>query len=80
MAVGLYNSDSVVRNISTDISAVWRGFDPSAPPYRVNAATTAFVRDVWQRKDLGVFNGTFTAEAIGAHDTRVLKFSRPKPT
>ena len=32
----------------------------------------AHVRDLWARKDLGVFAGSFTAKALGAHATSLL--------
>ena len=34
--------------------------------------TQCAVRDIWQRKDLGVFHANFTAAAVGAHDAALL--------
>jgi hypothetical protein len=36
------------------------------------AGTRCAVRDIWQRKDLGTFSDTFTAAAVGAHDSAFL--------
>lgn len=33
------------------------------------------VRDVWQRKDLGIFTQSFTAKAVGEHDSAFLMLS-----
>jgi hypothetical protein len=75
IAVGLYNSDSVPRNITANISLVWKGFSGAAAADS-NTTSTAQVRDVWQQRDLGVFSGTFTADAIPPHGTSLLKFSK----
>ena len=34
--------------------------------------TTCHVRDVWARKDLGTFTGSYTGKAIGSHDSAFL--------
>ena len=36
------------------------------------AGTRCAVRDIWQRKDLGAFTASFTAAAVGAHDSAFL--------
>ena len=36
------------------------------------AGARCAVRDIWQRKDLGAFTDTFTAAAVGAHDSAFL--------
>ncbi len=37
------------------------------------------VRDLWARKDLGSFEGGFTATGLGQHEHRMLKVGRPGP-
>jgi hypothetical protein len=34
--------------------------------------TNCSVRDIWQRKDLGDFTASFTAAAVGVHDSAFL--------
>ena len=38
----------------------------------IGIAGTAAVRDLWQRKDLGLFSGSFSA-AVGEHQMMLLK-------
>ena len=41
------------------------------------------VRDLWERRDLGVFEGSFTAKALGEHGSMMLKIGKkgkPLPT
>ena len=75
MAVGLFNGNSKARNITCDIAAVWKGYSGLAA-HTSTSGSSAVIRNVWQRRDLGVFNGTFTAQDVGVHDTVVLKFTR----
>jgi hypothetical protein len=35
------------------------------------------VRDLWQRKDLGIYTNQFTAKALAQHDHRLLKIGTP---
>jgi len=38
------------------------------------------VRDLWERKDLGVFEGSFTAASLGRHEHRFIKVGTPGGT
>jgi len=37
------------------------------------------VRDLWARRDLGEFNGHFTAQGLTQHEHRMIKVGRPGP-
>ncbi len=37
------------------------------------------VRDLWARKDLGLFNDSFTAHDLGQHEHKMIKVGRPGP-
>ena len=76
MAVGLYNSDNKPRNITADIAEVLRGYTSRAS--HSSADASANVRDVWQRKELGLFTGKYTAHDVDVHETKVLKFTKAK--
>ena len=39
------------------------------------APAGAAVRDVWGRRDLGSFNGTFTSAGVAVHETRIYRLS-----
>ncbi|MCA8975740.1 MAG: NPCBM/NEW2 domain-containing protein [Planctomycetes bacterium] len=46
---------------------------------QIGLAGTQSVRDLWARKDLGSFEGGFTAAGLGQHEHRMLKVGRPGP-
>jgi hypothetical protein len=36
------------------------------------------VRDLWQKKDVGIFSGNYTAKALGPHASQMLKLFTAK--
>jgi len=63
-AVALYNEDNQPKDLRVSFGALGAGFE------------TAAVRDLWARKDLGVFGGGYPAEggiSVAAHETKLLK-------
>jgi alpha-galactosidase len=65
LAVGLFNCGPVAG----PITASWPALGLTGPQP---------VRDLWQRKDLGQFDGAFTAE-IPSHGAILLKIGKPMP-
>eukprot|EP00053_Salpingoeca_punica_P011449 m.102032 g.102032 ORF g.102032 m.102032 type:complete len:418 (-) comp15676_c0_seq1:288-1541(-) len=66
LAVVLYNSHNLASHAVTfDFTLVgWQASDKAA------------LRDLWQRKDLGVFTGKYTSPALAPHDVQMLRMSR----
>lgn len=59
---------------SADLTVTWEMIGLSGPQP---------VRDLWQRKDLGLFKESFTAKNLGQHGSRMLKIGtkgKPLPT
>lgn len=66
IAAGLFNRGS----IKTDVTAKWSDLGiPGSQP----------VRDLWQKKDLGSFYGSFTA-SVPAHGALMIKIGKPNRT
>jgi alpha-galactosidase len=61
-AVGLLNQGSDSRKITVNFS--W-----------FSSVDRFQVRDLWRRKDLGTFEGEYTAEAVASHGTDLLRLS-----
>ena len=58
---------------SANISVYWDDIDlPLGEP--------ATVRDLWARKDLGVFHGSYTSPKIDSHSVMMLNITLVKPT
>ena len=64
-AVLLMNSDVAAQDLTLDFARV-PGLVCSRP---------CKVRDVFARRDLGAFSGSYTARAIGSHDAAFLTLS-----
>jgi alpha-galactosidase len=60
---GLYNSDDSKHSITLDFSLV------NMKSKKVS------IRDLWNHKDLGTFQGNYTATGVKSHDTHVLKLT-----
>jgi len=63
-AVLLMNHDSTTQDLSFNFADV-----PSV------TCTKCDVRDIWARRDLGTFTGSFTAKALESHDSAFLKIT-----
>ncbi len=66
MAVGLFNRGAIGR----EVTAKWSDLELSGPQP---------VRDLWQREDLGEFDGSFTTTVPG-HSAVMLRIGRPTRT
>ena len=70
VAVGLYNADATNHSMTVSVEDVWAVVGKGS-------RTTASVRDVWQRTDLGQFTKAFHQSNVGVHETKVFLFTEP---
>ena len=68
MPTGVYNPGNEPHDVFVDISQAFKLIE--GRPHD----TGVFVRDVWNKQSLGFFKN-FTANQVGIHETRFLKFS-----
>jgi hypothetical protein len=70
VAVGLFNGDGRAHRMTVDIAAVMKATG--------GGGGVVQVRDIWRRKPLGKFTGTFSVATVASHATEVFLFTPAK--
>ena len=70
VAVLMINTGAVAQDLSLSFSEI--------PNFK--QGNSVHIRDIWARKDIGTFSGTFTFTKIASHDAAFIMISSAQPS